>query len=265
MSTDEAFEPSYDTCKAISDICPVEATLYGHFFSKPASAFFAVGFAACLLGQIWFTYKSRAWFFAIWVGIGTLMELIGYACRVMMADNPWKFMPFVLQLFTLMLAPTFIAAGISVTFKHLVLRYGPEYSLIRPKWLPWLFVGSDIFSILIQAVGCAFAAMATSGTEGGSSKPSDPKLENRIVIFVWASSTGFVAIIVRCIYRIPEMAAGWGSSIMQHELSFLIFDAAMVLLAASLLTIFHPAKFFPLLSAKSRREAGIPMTVIPAH
>lgn len=49
---------------------------------------------------------------------------------------------------------------------------------------------------------------------------------------------------------IPEMAAGWGSSIMRNEATFMIFDGAMILVAVLLLTIVHPLWFFPFLSKK---------------
>ncbi|KAL5596247.1 hypothetical protein FOVSG1_009936 [Fusarium oxysporum f. sp. vasinfectum] len=216
----------------------------------------------------------------------------------MLSDNPWQFMPFVLQLFLLMLAPTFIAAAISVTFKHLVIYYGNQWSPIRPRWYPWIFVGSDVISVLIQAVGCAFAAMASSGDKKDA-KMSDissamlilghrqskgtkshgygtiqssgmlatgPKSflgYNGLQVFVWSISIAFVAIIIRCIYRIPEMATGWGSDLMKDEITFLIFDGAMVLVAIFLVTVFHPANYFPKLSKKGRnkemRQSAIPL------
>lgn len=122
--------------------------------------------------QIYYTFKSRAWSYAIYLGVGTAFELLGHFCRKLLSDNPWRFMPFVLQLFLLMLAPTFVAAAISVTFKHLVIYYGSEWSPMKPRWYPWLFVGSDVVSIVIQAAGCAFAAMATSGDK------DDAKMSN---------------------------------------------------------------------------------------
>ncbi|KAF6524604.1 hypothetical protein HZS61_013103 [Fusarium oxysporum f. sp. conglutinans] len=163
VNNTNSFEPSYDTCKAVSDQCPVSATLYGDYFSTIACIFFTISFAVLLVIQLYYLIKSRAWSYVIYLGIGTAFELVGYFSRKMLSDNPWQFMPFVLQLFLLMLAPTFIAAAISVTFKHLVIYYGSQWSPIRPRWYPWIFVGSDVISILIQAVGCAFAAMASSG------------------------------------------------------------------------------------------------------
>ncbi|KAJ3550019.1 hypothetical protein NM208_g198 [Fusarium decemcellulare] len=305
----EPFQPSYDTCKAVSEKCPVEATLYGDYFTAGACVFFALGFAVMLLLQIWYMFKSRAWSYGVYLGIGTGFELLGYFCRKLLSDNPWKFMPFVLQLFMLMLAPTFVAAAIAVTFKHLVMHYGTEWSTIKPRWYPWLFVGSDVVCIIIQAAGCAFAAMSSSGDKDnakmsdissallilgvvfqvvnmvvcgglmllyyrrrakaggsygyGSIRPSTADFlgskrtfcgHDRVKVFVWAISAAYVAILIRCIYRIPEMATGWGSDLMKDELTFLIFDAAMILLAVGFITLFHPANFFPQLGKKGRGQ-----------
>ncbi|KAH7222337.1 RTA1 like protein-domain-containing protein [Fusarium oxysporum] len=308
VNNTNSFEPSYDTCKAISDQCPVSATLYGDYFSTIACIFFTISFAVLLVIQLYYLIKSRAWSYATYLGIGTAFELVGYFSRKMLSDNPWQFMPFVLQLFLLMLAPTFIAAAISVTFKHLVIYYGSQWSPIRPRWYPCIFVGSDVISILIQAVGCAFAAMASSGDKkdakmsdissamlilgvtfqlvnmmvcGGLMLPyyhqqskgtkshgygtiqssgmlaEGPKSflgYNGLQVFVWSISIAFVAIIIRCIYRIPEMATGWGSDLMKAEITFLIFDGAMVLVAIFLVTVFHPANYFPKLSKKGRNK-----------
>jgi hypothetical protein len=170
--SDQPFVPGYNTCDAVSDQCPVSATLYGDYFTKNAVIFFSAAYALLLALQVYYTWKSRAWSFAAWLGVGTIFELAGYVCRVVAANNPWNFLAFVIQLLTLMLGPTLIAAAISITFKHLVIHYGAQWSTIKPRWYPWLFVGSDVFSIIIQAAGCGLAAMATSG-EGGNSTVQD--------------------------------------------------------------------------------------------
>lgn len=46
------------------------------------------------------------------------------------------------------------------------------------------------------------------------------------------------------------MASGWGSDIMQDEVSFMVLDGAMVLIAVLLLSVIHPYKYFPLVGSK---------------
>ncbi|TQW00483.1 hypothetical protein V2A60_001562 [Cordyceps javanica] len=76
------------------------------------------------------------------------------------------------------------------------------------------------------------------------------------VIFLAAICTAYMAIFIRCIYRIAEMAGGWGNHIMQDEPSFLVLDSSLVLLGSAILTIFHPGIFFPQMrhNAVARRQ-----------
>jgi RTA1 like protein len=46
------------------------------------------------------------------------------------------------------------------------------------------------------------------------------------------------------------MASGWGSEIMKDEVSFMILDGGMILIAVVLLTIIHPDKYSPLIGDK---------------
>ncbi|KAM3466623.1 hypothetical protein MY5147_001950 [Beauveria neobassiana] len=78
----------------------------------------------------------------------------------------------------------------------------------------------------------------------------------RFVIFLAAICSAYMAIFIRCIYRIAEMAGGWGNHIMQDEPSFLVLDSSLVLVGSALLTIFHPGIFFPQMrhNAVARRQ-----------
>lgn len=156
--------PSYETCSdGVSAKCPVEASLYGDYFTLGACIFFVVAHALALIPQIYFGIRARTWSYTIWLAIGTIFELVGYCGRVVMSSNPWVYNAFVIQLVLLILGPTLVAAAISITFKHLVLWYGREYSFIKPVLYPWVFVGTDFFSIIIQAAGGGVSSAATNG------------------------------------------------------------------------------------------------------
>ncbi|KAM5342208.1 hypothetical protein ACJ41O_015239 [Fusarium nematophilum] len=306
---------SVDTsnCTEVTPECPVSATLYGDYFTTGACALFVAVYAILIFGQLGFGWRSKTWSYTAYLFVGSVFELVGYISRVRMSLNPFIGNAFILQILFLILAPTLIAAAISVTFKHLVLYYGAQYSTIRPRLYPWLFVGSDFVSIIIQGIGGAVAAAASTGDNpdpkkadlgnnlliagvsfqvvnmvvcGGlmliyiqryrqaqksgactvysgddgiiSTDSANPAStcyrtvgsDKRVRHFVYSLTVAYTAIIVRCIYRIPEMASGWGSSIMRSEATFMVFDGAMILLSALLLTIIHPLWFFPFLSIK---------------
>ncbi|KAH7006937.1 RTA1 like protein-domain-containing protein [Ilyonectria destructans] len=156
--------PTFHNCKdGVSDLCPAEASLYGDYFTLGACIFFVAAHSLALIPQLAFGFKARTWSFSSWLTMGILFEIMGYTGRIIMSSDPWVYGAFVLQLVMLILGPTLVAASISVTFKHIVLWYGPEYSIFKPWLYPWVFVGTDLFSIVIQSAGGVVSAKAIGG------------------------------------------------------------------------------------------------------
>ncbi|KAM0343932.1 hypothetical protein ACHAPU_007986 [Fusarium lateritium] len=159
----ETWAPSYDNCDEVSQRCPVEFTVYGDYLSKGAAAFFTIAFALLLLAQTFQGFRAKTWSYMIWLGIGTAFETLGHVARYGLAKDPWEQNYFLVSYITLLLAPTLVAAAISVTFKHLVIWYGAQWSLLKPRLYPLVFVGTDFISIFIQIVGGGLAALNTMG------------------------------------------------------------------------------------------------------
>jgi len=61
----------------------------------------------------------------------------------------------------------------------------------------------------------------------GSFNASTTALRNskRFTGMLIAIAVAYVAILVRCIYRIAEMAGGWRNPIMQDEILFIVLDS----------------------------------------
>ncbi|CCF38957.1 RTA1 like protein [Colletotrichum higginsianum] len=306
MSTNETFIPTYETCKEVTDECPVEFTVYGTDLSKPAATFFGIAFGVLLVFQLYFGIRSRTWSFIIWLGIGTIFEVLGYWARTKLAENPWDLDAFTQQYLTLLLAPTLVAAAISVTFKHLVIWYGAQWSVLRPSLYPWVFVGTDFLSIFIQVAGGAITAANASGSSSESMAKAGEKLvvggvafqvanmvccgllmlvyivrrrsglargdrlhedaslinsdgqslsratateeeAGRVRKFVYALVVAYIAILVRCSYRIAENIPAISLNILRNEPLFLGLDSAMIMIAVGAVTVFHPFIFFPFL------------------
>ncbi|KAJ4135302.1 hypothetical protein NW768_004927 [Fusarium equiseti] len=298
--------PTYDNCDEVTSRCKVEYTVFGDYLSTGASGFFLVAFALLLLMQLWYGFRGRMWSYMIWLALGTFFEFIGYCGRYVLSKNPWAMKAFLIQYLTLLLAPTLVAAAISITFKHLVLWYGPQWSLLRPRLYPLVFVGTDIISIFVQVVGGGMTAASTTGNGNESTK----KLGEGLVIggvifqavnmmccatlmFIYAKrrksslrggfqqmnggetppatlehsarkgkrtkrfcsilAVAYIAIIIRCVYRIFETVPATSGKVMRNEPLFYVFDGAMILLAVGLVTIFHPYKMFPFLSQKGKQ------------
>ncbi|KAK4136023.1 RTA1 like protein [Trichocladium antarcticum] len=79
-------------------------------------------------------------------------------------------------------------------------------------------------------------------------------VDRKFRAFRWAMGLAYAALLVRCIYRIAEMAGGWGNEIMQDEPSFVVLESFMVLIASVLLAAFAPGIFFPQMSHSYPRE-----------
>lgn len=152
---------SFDQCSRVTPQCPVEATTYGYYPNLPGNIVLLVVFGICTIAQIAMGIRYRIVAFSTVVGIACFGELVGYAGRIIMHDNPWSSTGFRIQIVCLILAPSFLAAGVYLTLKHIVLVLGPEKSRIQPKLYTWIFISCDVGSILLQAAGGGVAASGT--------------------------------------------------------------------------------------------------------
>lgn len=140
-------------CTKIGPECPVEATTYGYYPNAGANIFLAIFFGLAGTAHLILGIYHRTWTFLIALGIGAFMEMVGYIGRILMHYNPWSTSAFRLQIFCLILAPTFIAAGIYLILKHIVICLGTHHSRLKPSLFTWIFIGCDVASIILQAAG----------------------------------------------------------------------------------------------------------------
>ncbi|KAJ4377706.1 hypothetical protein N0V83_000535 [Neocucurbitaria cava] len=66
----------------------------------------------------------------------------------------------------------------------------------------------------------------------------------RFKFFCGAVVVAYVTILIRCIYRIPELLGGWGGELMRVEVDFIILESAMIVLTVVAQTVFHPGFCF---------------------
>jgi hypothetical protein len=166
----ETWVPNYDNCDEVTDKCAVEFTIYGDYLSGGAAGFYTIAFGLLLLAQIFQGIRAKTWSYMIWLGIGTIFEVVGHVARFSLSRNPWQQNMFIISYLTLLLAPTLVAAAISVTFKHIVMWYGAKWSLLKPRLYPLVFVGTDFVSIFIQVVGGGLTALETVGKGSKTTK-----------------------------------------------------------------------------------------------
>lgn len=149
---------SYATCTSVSPACPVEATTYGYAPNLAGNIVLLVVFGICTIAQFTLGIKNHIRAFTFAATVGCLGETLGYGGRLIMHQNPWSQTGFQMQIVCLILSPSFLAAGLYLTLKHLVIYYGPQYSKLKPVLYTWIFIGCDAVSIVTQAAGGGIAA-----------------------------------------------------------------------------------------------------------
>jgi hypothetical protein len=142
------------------------------------------------------------------------------------------------------------------------LTIGEEYSRIPAKYYTWIFILCDLFSLVLQGTGGGLAA--TADTDAGATNGNNTMMAGivfqvvtllvfialageyayrayqrrnhfsqsvvnllsnvRFKLFVGSVLVAFTAIFIRCVFRIAEMAGGWGNEIMQNEVDFIVLD-----------------------------------------
>lgn len=223
----------------------------------------------------------------------------------MLWDDPFSSIGFQIQICCLIISPAFISAGIYLTLKHVVIHFGESWSRLRPAWYTYIFITGDVFSLVLQGAGGGLAATADPGSDlqdigtnlmiAGvifqvvilavfgyllaeyvlrtyrrrsqlSSQSMELLQKPTFRLFVGAVLTAYTSILVRCVYRIPELTGGWGSELMRNEPEFIALEGGMIVLAVLALTVAHPGWGFPELGnakgrvrAKSLAESDIEM------
>lgn len=148
----------FKNCTEVTPQCPIEATTYGYAPNLPSNIILAAIFGLCALGQATLTLRFRIWGFGIAATIGCAGECLGYIGRIALHYNVWDRTAFSVQLVALIVAPSFLAAAIYLTLKHMVLYFGAQYSRLKPVLYVWIFVCADVACILLQAAGGGVAA-----------------------------------------------------------------------------------------------------------
>ncbi|KAK2749376.1 hypothetical protein FQN57_006308 [Myotisia sp. PD_48] len=299
-------------CLDIGPQCPVENSIYGYYPNRPTNALLCIGFGILLLIQGWQTIKYKTYTYGLAMTFGCLGEAIGYIGRIILRDNPFSITGFQMQICCLIMAPAFLSAAIYLTLKHLCLALGPNLSLLKPRYYTWIFIGVDLLSLTLQGIGGGLAASSNgdraqqdlganvmiagivwqvftlvvfgilvghffwrvNSEKRHSANPTAQKLwaSRKFKLFLISTTVAFLAIFARCVYRIAEMVGGWRNHIMRDEISFIILEGFMCLVAAILLTAFHPGQCFPQMRGdyEATRFATLPVSstdasYVPLH
>ncbi|KAI9044382.1 RTA1 domain-containing protein [Aspergillus affinis] len=252
-------------------------TSYGYVPSLAAGIVFLVLFGLSMLAHtVQFIWKRNWW--CVVFSIGCLTEIIGWAGRTWSAECPYNANAFLMQISTLIIAPTFFTAGIYVLLGRFIQILGRESSILSPNLYLWIFCTCDVVSLVIQAIGGGIAS-SESDKIGGNTAPGTHIMVAGIVfqmfsitVFVVCAAdfvrrcikykllrhtTGtiyplfgamvfsVICIYIRSIYRTIELSEGWSGYLITTERYFIALDGAMMVLAVTVFNIFHPGWLMP--------------------
>ncbi|KAI9163221.1 RTA1 like domain protein [Paramyrothecium foliicola] len=114
-----------------------------------------VGFAAA------WAFTRVAVAFNVAVMLGLVCEVLGYVGRIMSYENQWEDTGFLIQICCLTIGPAFVAAGLYLCLRRIVTAFGSENSRIPPEFYTRIFIPCDVVSLILQALGGAWASVAT--------------------------------------------------------------------------------------------------------
>jgi hypothetical protein len=218
--------------------------------------------------------------------LGCTGEAVGYGGRLMLYNDPFDDNGFIIQICCLIISPAFVSAGIYLTLKHIVINFGEQWSRLPPVWYTRIFITGDILSLVLQGAGGGLASTADNGSsmqDTGTNMMIAGVIFQVVILaffgyflaeytlrtyrrrdqlsvesielfhatsfrcFMAAIIVAYVGILVRCIYRIPELTGGWRSELMRNEPEFIVLEGVMIVIAVGVLTVFHPGYCFPAL------------------
>lgn len=256
-------------------VCPVELSVYGYRPSLGASGALIGLFAICAVVQLFLGLKYKTWWFMGAMIAGCLDEILGYVGRIMYNHNPWAQPGFILQIVMITIGPVFFSAAIYVLLSQIIEFLSVKHARFAPRLLIWIFIPSDILSLILQAIGGAMSSTSNGKSSAGvnialaglsiqvitltaflvlvldyfvrsRSVWSGAQLPSRFKVFCSFLMLATVLILVRCAYRIYELSKGYvqSSQALRDQGVFIGLESVMVIVAAYCLIIAHPGPVF---------------------
>lgn len=96
---------------------------------------------------------------------GLLMEVMGYASRILLHFDGKSMVHYVVFLLGTIPGATFITTAVFFVLPHYIGIHGESFAAVRPRHVAYVFAALSLLAFTVQAVGCAFAASGFNSTE----------------------------------------------------------------------------------------------------
>ncbi|KAH8593082.1 RTA1 like protein-domain-containing protein [Bisporella sp. PMI_857] len=271
------------TANCTLETCPLSCAQVKYLPTLAGNAVYATVFGLLLIVQLRLGIKYKTWGFAVGMICGLLLEVVGYAGRIMLHDNPFDFNNFIIYLVPLTIAPAFLTGALYLCLSRIIIVYGQQISRFSPRTYAITFMTSDFISLVLQGTGGGLAATAdnNSGSETGraimvagvvfqvvsllifmglwlefifrlrrtSESAKDVrflelKVTKKFTWFQYALGAAVVLIFIRSVYRVAELQQGFSGPIANDEAYFMILEGPMIFLAVLATTVLHPGIAF---------------------
>ncbi|KAI5458617.1 RTA1 like protein-domain-containing protein [Mariannaea sp. PMI_226] len=255
-------------------LCPIQWSVYQYRPSLAANSIFIALFSVAMFVHIFLGIRWKSWFYMIMMICGCLMEIMGYAGRIILYNNPWSFGGFMIQIVFITSGPVFYTAAIYVTLAKTIQCFAPEISRIEPKIIWWIFIPADVVCLTLQAAGGALSTISSGSSQTGIHiamaglalqvvvlaifclllgdylvryfrSASTSSLSFRMRVFFSFLSLAVLLILGRCAFRCYELSKGYtNSDLVTDQGLFIGLEGVPVALAVFCLCIAHPGFVF---------------------
>lgn len=264
--------------------CDLTLATFDYIPSLAGNALYCAIFGVYLLLNLYLGFKHKTWGYMMAMFWGLVGEIIGYIARILLHNNPFDPTGnnFLIYIVCLTISPAFLSAAIYLTLGRIVVAYGESISRFKPRTYTLIFCGCDLFSLVLQAAGGGMASSShtASGTQTGINLMLAGLSFQVVSIFIFAAMSleyawrlyknpmawetthaslynskifqaflcGLVlatlAIFTRSIFRVAELSGGFRGSLANNQISFMILEGAMIVIATTCLTLLHPGVAF---------------------
>ncbi|OHE94874.1 RTA1 like protein [Colletotrichum orchidophilum] len=262
------------------ETCPLSCAQVEYLPTLAGNAVYAAAFGLLLIAQIGLGIRYKTWGFMVGMTCGLVLEIVGYAGRIMLHNNPFDFNNFIIYLIPLTLGPAFLAGALYLCLSRIIIAHGQQISRFSPRTYAIAFMTSDLISLILQGAGGGLAATANTRSGGdtgraimvagvvfqvvsllvfmllwlefvfrlrkmsegdkGAARFAELRATKKFAWFQWALGAAVLLVFVRSVYRVVELQQGFKGPVANDEVSFMILEGPMIFLAVLAMTVLHP-------------------------
>ncbi|KAI8657121.1 hypothetical protein NCS57_01089400 [Fusarium keratoplasticum] len=185
--------------KGCHDLIAGYDTSYGYVPTFGAGIAFCILFLLSTSAHVFQFARVRRWT-SLTFALGAMTELIGWAGRTWSSKCPYNGDAFLMQITTLIIAPTFFTAGLYVILGTLINRLGRSSSLLGPKMYAVVFLTADIVALVIQAIGGALASTEADKINGDTETGTNIMVAG--IVFQMAAMVVFTGLVIDFMRRV---------------------------------------------------------------